>query len=126
MLHKVNLGVAPVQIEKLFVRLGCTEGSGWKLRLRFWRPLHTRQLATPVNTSSSEVLRRCLFGLVKCYNVLPQNLMDESSVKTFQRRLQFELLRLAELGAEDWELLHSSVWRRFPRTILDEALVSQS
>ena len=121
-LHKVNLGVAPVQIEKLFPRLGCTEETGWKQRLRFWRPLHSRQLATPVDASSSEVLRRSLFGLVACYNGLPQSFVDEVSVKTFQRRLQLGLLRLAELGAEDWGLLYSSAWRRFPRTKLDGAL----
>ena len=120
MLHKVNLGVAPIQIEKLFPRLGCTEESGWKLRLRFW------QLATPVDTSSSEVLRRSLFGLVWCYNGLPQTFVDEASVKTVQRRLQLGLLRLAELGAEDWELLYSSAWRHFPRTKLDEAVGLQS
>jgi hypothetical protein len=37
-----------------------------------------------------------------------------------QRRLQQGLLTLAELGARDWQDLFSSVYRRFPRTKLDE------
>ena len=57
-----------------------------------------KQLATPVDWASSEVLKRSLFGLVRCYNKLPQKLVDATTVKALQRDLQLGLLHCAELG----------------------------
>ena len=88
-------------------------------RLRFWRPLHGKQLATPVDWASSEVLKRSLFGLVRCYNKLPQKLVDASTVKALQRDLQLGLLHCAELGMNNWQSLFSSGWKELPRTKFD-------
>ena len=70
-------------------------------------PKHNRQLATPAHFQSSDVLRRSVFGLVPCYNRLPQFVVDKSCVKTFQRQLQRGLLSHAESGAENWSRLFS-------------------
>ena len=70
-LHKINLGLAPPQLAALFPRKELVEEAPLRCKLRFWRKLHDKQLATPVDVSSSNVLRRSLFGLVQCYNMLP-------------------------------------------------------
>ena len=119
-LHKVNLDQAPDQLQVFFRRLGARQEPPLRQRLRFWRPLHCKQLNTPATSLSSDVLRRSLFGLAHCYNALPQRLVDFTSVKALQRELQRALLRLAELGADDWQRLYAGVWKRFPRTKLDE------
>ena len=84
-LHKINLGMVPPQLQALFPKLGRVEEPLARHRLRYGRPLHTKQLATHANFASSNVLQRSLFGLVHCYNGLPQRLVDASSVKVFQR-----------------------------------------
>ena len=119
-LHKINLDLAPPQFQALFPRLGRTEEPLLRQRLRYWRPLHSKQLYTHATFSSSHAFKRSMFGLVHCYNALPQRIADSNTVKTLQRCLQAALLRLAELGAEDWPRLYSSAWKRFPRTKLDE------
>ena len=120
LLHRVNLGKAPGQLEALFPRLGAVEEPLWRQRVRRWRPLHTKQLHTAATHYSSDTMGRSIFGLARCYNVLPQEVVDFSSVKLFQRALQGALLRLARLGAPEWQRLYDGVWKRFPRTKLDE------
>ena len=71
-LHKVNLSSAPPQLQELFPRIGSVDGPAGRSRLRYWRRLHGRQLATPVDWASSDALRRSLVGVVRCYNKLPQ------------------------------------------------------
>ena len=119
-LHKVNLGSAPPQLQELFPRLGSVDELGGKSRLRYWRKLHDRQLATPVDWASSDVLRRSLFGLVHCYNKLPQKLVAAKTVKTLQRDLQRGLLCAAERSIKDWQLLLSIGWKQLPRTKFDD------
>ena len=119
-LHKVNLNRAPLQLQVLFPRLGVVHEPLARQRLRRWRPLHNKQLATPATRYSSDVMRRSLFGLVHCYNTLPQRIVDASSVKQLQKMLQGALLHLATLDSPDWQRLFGDVWRRFPRTNLDE------
>ena len=119
-LHKINLGIAPPQLQALFPKLGDIEELPMRQRLRHWRPLHSKQVSTHANFSSSNVLKRSLFGLVHCYNILPQHVVDASSVQLFQRKLQGGLLQHADLGAEDWQSLFSTGWKKLPRTVLDE------
>ena len=108
-LHNINLGGAPSQLQALAQELP------GRRRLRFWRPLHSKQLATPVDGASSEVLKRSLFGLVHCYNKLPQKLVDATTVKALQRDLQLGLLHCAELGLGNLHLLFSTGWKELPR-----------
>ena len=116
MSHKINLGIAVQQLEALFPKLGHVEEPVGRERLRFWLPLHAKQLATPADFSSSNVLTRFLFGLVHCYNGLLQSVMYATSVKAFQWKLQFGLLQYADSGAGEWHLLYASRWKLLPRT----------
>ena len=64
MLRKIHLDVAVRQLQVLFRKMGhVVELVGFE-RLRFWRPLRTKQLATPATDfSSSNVLDKLLFCL---------------------------------------------------------------
>ena len=120
-LHKLNLGTAPDQLAVLFPLVGTVTEPLSLQRVRAWRPLHSKQLHTPVTFESTDLMQRSLFGLARCYNALPQRLVDIGSVKGFQKALQDGLLRLAEQGAPDWQTLYSTAWKRFRRRAkLDE------
>ena len=120
LLHRVNLNTAPCQLASFFPKLGVRSEPLQRQRLRHWRALHSKQLGTVATHFSSEVMKNSLFGLVHCYNQLPQRVADSLSVKALQRSLQATLVTLADKGCEDWSLLYAGVWRRFPRTHFDE------
>ena len=119
-LHKVTLGISPPQLAALFPLRGAVTEHRHAHRLRYWRPLHNRQLHTHATPDSTEMLKRSLFGLVHCYNRLPQKAVDFHEVKGFQRGLQKALKTLALRNNDDtWSTLFSSGWRAFTRTQLD-------
>ena len=118
-LHKLNLGLAPKQMQELFPLVGTRVEPLWKHRLRWWRPLHNKQLQTPATYRSSDVMKRSVFGLANLYNALPQFVVDKTSVKAFQKTLQDALSKLAAANTEEWQTLYSCGWRRFPRAKLD-------
>ena len=121
-LHKVTLGTAPAQLALLFPLRGIVAERENRM-LRYWRPLHNKQLATAAKFSSSDIMKRSLFGLCLCYNKLPQQLVDCKTVSLFQKTLQKGLLKYAERRAvhgNDWERLYSVNWRTLQRTQLDE------
>ena len=119
-LHKINLEKAPLQFTVLFPRVGSVVEPLLRQRLRFWRPLHSKQLGTLASFTSSEVMKRSVFGLAHCYNALPQRVADTTSVKLFQRELQCALLKLAERECADWPQMFAGIWKRFPRSKFDE------
>ena len=58
-------------------------------------------------------------NLTFTYNGLPQNLVNEKTVKRFQRNLQLGLLQNGESGASEWQLLYSTGWKLLPRSKRD-------
>jgi len=121
-LHRVTLGDAPPQLAELFPVLG-TVWEPWGLRrLRNWRARHSRQLGTHASFNSTELMRRSLFGLVGCYNLLPQKVVNCKTVKTFQKHLQNALKAHAAKveGPERWQRLYSTGWKGLSRKALDE------
>lgn len=67
-------------------------------RLRKWRPRHTHQLSNPTTFASTTVMQRSIFGLVYCYNRLPQAIVDVPSIKSQERSLQAALVKTARSG----------------------------
>ena len=114
-LHKITLGLAPHQLSALFPILGTVSEPLMARRLRGWKPRHDRQLGTPASFMSSDRMKRSMFGLCRCYNLLPQELVSLPSVKLLQRHLQMGLRRCAQTGSEDWHELLSQKWSRLPR-----------
>ncbi len=118
-LHKLTLGTAPAQLAALLPVLGAVHEPAQRQGLRRWRPLHTKQLYTPVTFTSSDLAKRSLLGLVHTYNALPQSVVDSPTVSLFQKRLQRALLRFGDCGAPNWQRLYSDAWKGLPRQQLD-------
>ena len=114
-LHKISLGLAPSQLAALFLVVGTIWEPFLARNLRGWMPLHNRQLGTPATPMSSEIMKRSLFGTCRCYNRLPQALVDVGSVKLFQRNLQIGLRKFAQSGSREWHNLFSKEWRFLSR-----------
>ena len=102
-LHRVNLGLVSTQVRDLFppvppppVRPG-----------RFGARLHNKRLLDRVDRRSSDQFRRSIFGMVNCYNSLPQFVVDKPSVASFQGALQDALKNQASAGAEGWPEIFS-------------------
>ena len=77
--------------------------------IRHNKQLHGRRYHTLV-------FGRSLFGLVRVYNLLPQSVVDATSVQSFQRVLQKGLLRAASTGVVRWQYLFSPVAAASPLT----------
>ena len=120
-LHKITLGIAPPQLAELFPFRGAVTEPLHMARLRYWRPLHDRQLHSHAELRCTETMSRSLFGLVHCYNKLPQRAANSKTVKGFQRCLQNALKQLAQVSPDsDWQHLFSTGWRRLTRAALDD------
>ena len=63
---------------------------------------HPLQLEDPRKGVFPEMLRRSALGLVAVYNRLPTEVVLESTVKSFQTKLQELLKARATAGCDDW------------------------
>ena len=113
--HKITLGIAPSQLAALFSVFGIVPEPPVARNLRGWRLLRNRQLSTPASPMSSAVMKHSVFGICRCYNRLPQHIVDLRSAQLLQRHLQLGLRRFVETGAEDWQGLFSQMWCRVSR-----------
>ena len=100
-IHKIVLGLAPLPFETLITRSKSTLlHHGFKCS----ETLHNKQLHDCTGRSSPVMLKRSLFGLVHVYNRLPQNIVDCTSVKVFQSRLQC-IVKTAIESNPKWDLV---------------------
>ena len=75
---------------------------------------HGRHLVETRRGRFLEVLRRSALGQVAVYNLLPHEVVAESIVKQFQRKLRTLLEERASSGAENWQATFSPrepLWR---------------
>ena len=80
LLHKVASGIAPKPIGQLFCTIPLTlrsYGFGTSRRL------HNLQIQDPVVPSHPQIIKRSVFGLVKVYNNLPPQWVENRSVIAF-------------------------------------------
>ena len=56
---------------------------------------YNKQLHDPIDSCHLWIMQRSVFGLIYTYNMLRQHVVDTTTVCTFQRRLQWSLVRLA-------------------------------
>ena len=114
LLHRISLGLAPKLLADLFPlapdsrpRIGIPN----QTRLHRTVQRHNRQFME--RDGHTDVFRRSVFGRVASYNLLPQSMVDMSSVKGFQRMLHLAVLRAARSNGENWSrLLSGQVLRR--------------
>ena len=114
MLHRVNLGLVSPQMQELFPRVGVrpVDRRSVASRVRSARSYHDRQLLDRVSATSTVQFRLSIFGMVQCYNALPQSIVNASSVKAFQRSLQLKLIDRVRGGYDDWQQI-VTIGRRY-------------
>ena len=110
LLHKCNLGVAHDQLRALFPPAPLQPRPVHHTRSAGKR--HSRQLLERCTGNFLETTRRSAFGLVRVYNLLPQEVVDCASVRTFQTALTSLAREACKTGRDNWETLLS------PRKVL--------
>ena len=95
-LHRCALGRGPAHFKDFF-QLASLEAP----RTRFGSRQHNRQLVDIRNRAFLEIERRNALGLIWVYNHLPGHIVDESSVKCFQSKLQSLLRERVLSGCDD-------------------------
>lgn len=104
-LHRINLNLVSDQIKELIPQVGSREplGNFVASRVRGATCLHNMQLYDRVSATCSEQFKRSIFGMVRCYNSLPQWVVENTSVKAFQRSLQECVKSCARSGLRRWQ-----------------------
>ncbi len=104
-LHRVTLDQVSGQIKAMFPKIGQRPCVGNQIpsRVRGATAWHNKQLLDRVSRRSTDQLRRSIYGMVQCYNALPQRIVDSKSVKAFQRALQLGVTHRAREGYAGWQ-----------------------
>ena len=79
---------------------------------------HDKQLHSYLAGRYTELLRRSPLGLVEVYNKLPQEAVNQTSVKDFQKWLQNHVKEEVRRNTDDWENCFNNrrkSWRVKPR-----------
>ncbi len=106
-LHKIVLGIAPLQLAAMFRREPRPEPGRTPTRLLVRR--HGYQLQQRL--FRTDVLKRSLFGYVVVYNLLPPEVVEASSISAFQTALQRAVKAAAAKGIENWNRVLNPVDR---------------
>ena len=104
-LHGVVLGLTSIQICNLFPLAATTEARDQvSARVRGIGQKHNKQFVDRISARSSEQIKRSIFGMIQCYNALPQHIVDEPTVSAFQKRFQLGIMARVKSGDhENWQ-----------------------
>ena len=100
-IHRAILGLGPMQFRNWFQ----LDTSGRRFSRRLGR-VHARQVVEPL--LNREYLHRSIFGYTWVYNLLPEQIVQCSSVKTFQGACQDLLKHVASSGYQEWSSTFSA------------------
>ena len=98
-IHRAVLGKGPQQLQRFFQPVD-RPASSFHTRLASCR--HSRQLEEMKSGHFLEVMRRSALGLRSVYNLLPEFVVGQCSVKGFQGCLQSMVKDRAMSGHDDW------------------------
>jgi hypothetical protein len=104
LIHKVVLGLAPVQFSKYFWRAPSAQ---FPRGLRAPHLRHDRQLHDPIDGSQCNMYCRSVFKLIYSYKLLPQLVVESKTVCSFQGTLQKALRHASDMGIREWPRLLS-------------------
>ena len=104
-LHRVVLGLTSIQICNLFPLAATTETRDQvSPRVRGIGQKHNKQFVDRINARSAEQIKRSMFGVIQCYNALPQHIADEPTISAFQNSLHLGIMARVKSGdRENWQ-----------------------
>ena len=108
LIHRVILNEAPPVFQE-YIYL--SSSVNFPRSLRGSKLRHSKQLHDPVNSMSSSIFHRSIFGLIYAYNLFPQHVVDSSSVSIFQSYLQRGLKEAVTRSVVNWDSLFSSSFK---------------
>ena len=100
LIHRTVLGKGPAHFQKFFALTHETVGRA----TRRGAAKHSRQLNDNLHGSLLDMGRRSALGLIPVYNLLPQSVVDNDSVSSFQAALQDLVKREAQAGIAFWKV----------------------
>ena len=100
LLHKIQLGDAHPDFGNLFARKTCA----FIANTRHGRRRHGKQFQEIAGNSL--FFRRSLFGAVRVYNVLPEHIVNASSVSMLQQLLTKDARSRCQQGAATWKNIY--------------------
>ena len=104
MIHRCAIGAGPCHFQAFFQKSTTTNP---RTNTRRTALLHNKQLVNPLEGKFLEIARRSALGLVSVYNLLPQDLVDCTNVKAFQRLLQNLAKDTCRRNVFKWEQIFS-------------------
>ena len=112
------IGEGPHQFNKFFVRKAAPSRPHGREAVR----RHDKQLETHRNGRFLDIMSKSVLGLVDIYNLVPQFIVNATTVSEFQKRLQILTMELAETGTPGWQDLYSprnTIWNHKLREMQD-------
>ena len=100
LIHRAILGDGPPHFRQWFYT---SSKAKHRYATKFQLKLHNKQVHDYIDGSHNELIRRSMFGLTRVYNRLEQNIVNATSVKTFQKRLQEKVKTTLRSGEDGWE-----------------------
>ena len=102
LIHRTVLGQAPSHFQRWFYMEHNGNRRSSRSRGQASR-LHEYRDGTQLN-----IVKRSALGLCSIYNLLPESIVEDKSVKGFQRSLQDLARECARKGFPDWQYLYST------------------
>ena len=126
----MNFNLAPLNARRDIGMLGCIHRAAlqqgppplWKFFRRTMRPSaasmrrgsrHSFQIMEWPPGRNLEIMRRSALGMIRVYNLLPQEVVDKADVKSFQSALTQMLRDRVNGGDEQWRWLFSPRYELF-------------
>ena len=101
LIHRTVLDLSPPHFKKWF----SLNTSTAVYNTRHQEKKHNKQLLDYVSGEHTELLRRSLLGQTRVYNCLPQAVVNATTVKGYQKKLQDNLKDEARRGCDNWQTL---------------------
>ena len=74
----------------------------WRCQSWCWKRLHQKYLHDPLEIGHPAIIKRSIFGLVRIYNCLPDEVASAKTAKAFQNRLQKCVKDVAVASHANW------------------------
>ena len=123
LIHRVKLNEAPTIFSEFIFP---ASSANFPRSFRAVDLRHNSQMQDPVNSMSSRLFHRSIFGLIYTYNLLPQAVINCESVSSFQNNLQRALKEAVKHNCTNWDSLYSHGIKRMSVSSFQALFVKSS